>query len=124
MKRSAALQGQPSGLSATKMNAKQRELLTTLLNEYVYNVPEDMAQARQDLIKKAGNNLHFAWAGVEEKGGPHYYRVQGPDFLIEYDNTQNEANHVHSMWRDLKSDFGEDILKAHYLESHQNTVAE
>src|SRR5690606_19593708 len=90
VKRSAALQGQPSGLSASKMNAKQRELLSTLLNEYVYNVPEDMAQARQDLIKKAGNNLHFAWAGVEEKGGPHYYRVQGPDFLIEYDNTQNE----------------------------------
>lgn len=124
VKRSAALQGQPSGLSASKMNAKQRELLSALLNEYVYNVPEDMAQARQDLIKKAGNNLHFAWAGVEEKGGPHYYRVQGPDFLIEYDNTQNEANHVHSIWRDLKGDFGEDILKAHYLESHQTTAAE
>jgi hypothetical protein len=69
-------------------------------------------------LKKAGNNLYFAWAGVEERGGPHYYRVQGPDFLIEYDNTQNNANHVHSVWRDLNGDFGEDLLKGHYESTH------
>lgn len=124
VKRKAALDGQPSGLSATKMNAKQRELLTALLHEYVNNVPEDMAQARLELIKKAGNNMHFAWAGVEEKGGPHYYRIQAAGFLIEYDNTQNDANHVHSIWRDLNGDFGDDLLKAHYEASHTATAAE
>jgi len=118
VKRQAALEGQPSGLSASKMNAKQRELLANLISEYVNNVPEEIAMARQEQIKKAGNNIFFAWAGVEQKGGPHYYRVQAPSFLIEYDNTQNNANHVHSVWRDNASDFGEDLLKAHYAQSH------
>ncbi len=124
VQRKAALAGQPSGLAVTKMNAKQKELLNVLLHEYANNVPEDMAAVRHELIKKAGNSLHFAWAGVEEKGGPHYYRIQGSTFLIEYDNTQNEANHVHAMWRDLNGDFGEDVLKAHYEESHQSVKAE
>lgn len=118
VKRNAALEGQPSGLPAAKLNAKQRELLTKIIDEYVNNVPEDVADARAEVVKKAGNNLHFAWAGVEERGGPHYYRIQAPTFLIEYDNTQNGANHVHSVWRDLSGDFGEDLLKAHYAQSH------
>ena len=67
-----------------------------------------------DRMKKAGNNLYFVWAGGENKGEPHYYRVSGPDFLIEYDNTQNNANHIHSVWRDLTGDFGADLLKEHY----------
>ena len=70
-------------------------------------------------VKKAGANLFFAWAGVEEKGGPHYYRVQGPTFVIEYDNTQNNANHIHSVWRDFSGDFGLDLLKQHYQASHR-----
>ena len=74
---------------------------------------------RRSLIKQAGKNMYFAWAGVAEKGGPHYYRVQAPAFLIEYDNTQNEANHVHSVWRDLKNDFGLDLLQQHYQTSHK-----
>jgi hypothetical protein len=118
--RKAALEGQPSGLSAAKMNAKQRQALQTLLEEYSNNVPDQVAQARLEQIKKAGTNLNFAWAGVAELGGPHYYRVQAPTFLIEYDNTQNGANHVHSVWRDLTgNDWGEDLLKAHYAASHR-----
>jgi hypothetical protein len=117
--RKAALEGQPNGLSASKMNQKQRELLQTLLDEYAYNMPDQLAQAREDQIKKAGTNLYFAWAGVEERGGPHYYRIQAPTFLIEYDNTQNEANHVHSVWRDYEGDFGLDLLKQHYQTSHR-----
>jgi len=70
------------------------------------------------VIKKAGNNLNFAWAGVAEKGGPHYYRIQGPNFLVEYDNTQNGANHVHAVWREMDGDWAEDLLKAHYQASH------
>ncbi|MDX2178227.1 MAG: DUF3500 domain-containing protein [Bryobacteraceae bacterium] len=118
VKRSAALEGQPSGLHASKMTAKQREMLAALLAEYCANLPEEMEADRLAKIKKAGTNLHFAWAGVEERGGPHYYRVQAADFLVEYDNTQNGANHIHSVWRDMASDFGEDVLKAHYAQSH------
>jgi len=111
--RKAALKGQPSGLAASKMNAHQKELLQKLIDEYVNNVPASVAQTRSALVKKAGTNLFFAWAGAEEKGGPHYYRIQSPDFLIEYDNTQNNANHIHSVWREIKGDFGEDLLTEH-----------
>jgi hypothetical protein len=117
--RKAALEGQPSGLPVAKMNAKQFERLQALLEEYARNVPEQMAMEREDMIRKAGKNMFFAWTGVTEKGGPHYYRVQAPTFLIEYDNTQNGANHIHSVWRDLHNDFGGDLLKAHYQASHR-----
>jgi hypothetical protein len=116
--RKAALAGQPTGLSVTKMNAKQRQMLQAVLDEYCYNLPEQAAQHRLEVIKKAGNNLNFAWAGVAEKGGPHYYRIQGPNFLVEYDNTQNGANHIHSVWREMEGDWAEDLLKAHYQASH------
>jgi len=66
-------------------------------------------------IQKAGEEkLHFAWAGGLEPGEGHYYRIQSPDFIIEYDNTQDHANHIHSVWRDIANDFGEDLLRAHY----------
>ena len=117
--RKAALTGQPSGLQASKMTAKQREALQNLLDEYCYNMPDQIAQAREDQIKKAGANLYFAWAGVEQPGGPHYYRIQAPAFLIEFDDTQNEANHIHSVWRDYEGDFGLDLLKEHYQTSHR-----
>jgi hypothetical protein len=117
--RKAALEGQPSGLPAGKMNSKQFEMLMALLEEYASNMPEQMAQAREEQIKKAGKNLYFAWAGVAERGGPHYYRVQAPSFLVEYDNTQNDANHIHSVWRDFNGDFGLDLLKMHYETSHR-----
>ncbi|MBC7925179.1 MAG: DUF3500 domain-containing protein [Bryobacteraceae bacterium] len=112
--RKAALAGQPSGLSAEKMTARQREALHKVINHYVYNVPDSAAKARAALVAKAGNKLLFAWAGVEEKGGPHYYRIQGADFLIEYDNTQNDSNHIHSVWRELSGDWGADLLGQHY----------
>ena len=117
--RVAALKGQASGLSATQMNAKQMERLEALLDEYVHNVPDQLAAVRQDEIRKAGKNIFFAWAGGPNPRDPHYYRIQSPSFLIEYDNTQNGANHIHSVWRDLNGDFGEDILKEHYEQSHK-----
>jgi len=117
--RKAALQGQPSGLQISKMNAKQRELLQNLLDEYCYNMPDPLAQAREEQIKKAGDNVYFAWAGGMNKGDPHYYRIQAPAFLIEYDDTQNGANHIHSVWRDYNGDFGLDLLKQHYETSHR-----
>jgi hypothetical protein len=117
--RKAALTGQPNGLSAAKMTAKQRELLQNLVGEYIGNLPDAIAETRAAKLKAAGNNLYFAWAGVEERGGPHYYRVAAPAFLIEYDNTQNNANHIHSVWREFDGDFGDDLLKAHYESSHR-----
>jgi hypothetical protein len=117
--RKAALQGQPSGLEASKLNAHQKELLQTLLDEYCNNVPEQVAQAREEQIKKAGNNIYFAWAGGDQPGQPHYYRIQSPAFLVEYDDTQNGANHIHSVWRDFDGDFGLDLLKEHYQSSHR-----
>jgi hypothetical protein len=116
--RKAALDGQPSGLSASRMTPQQRGALDRLLSEYANNFPPDIAQVRLDQIRKAGLNLHFAWAGVEQKEGPHYYRIQSPSFLVEYDCTQNDANHIHSIWRDLAGDFGEDLLAAHYRAGH------
>ena len=80
---------------------------------------ETLAQVRLDQIKKAGDNLYFAWAGSEQPGGPHYYRIQSPAFLIEYDDTQNNANHIHSVWRDFNGDFGLDLLQQHYQTSHK-----
>jgi hypothetical protein len=58
--------------------------------------------------------LRFAWAGSLDVGRPHYYRIHGPTLLVEYDNTQTNANHIHTVWRDLERDFGGDVLQAHY----------
>ena len=117
--RKAALTGQPNGLHAAKMTGRQREMLARVVEEYTRNMPDDVAMAREELLKKAGNNLYFAWAGVEQRGGPHYYRIQAPDFLIEFDNTQNNANHIHSVWREFKGDWGDDLLAQHYKTSHK-----
>lgn len=117
--RKAALNGQPSGLAFSKMNAKQKEALTALVTEYADNFPPQIADFRMDQYRKNQGNLYFAWAGGLERGQPHYYRVQTPVFLIEFDDTQNNANHIHSVWRDFKGDFGVDLLAQHYQESHQ-----
>ena len=79
----------------------------------------DVATARMEKIRRAGvEKIAFAWAGESERGKKHYYRVQGPTFLIEFDNTQNDGNHVHSIWRDFKGDFGRDLLREHIKTAH------
>jgi len=116
--RKAALNGAPNGLPFSKMTAPQRELLADLVTEYASNLPEQVAAARMDQFRKTQANLFFAWSGGIEVGDPHYYRVQTPAFLIEYDDTQNDANHIHSVWRDFEGDFGVDLLAQHYRASH------
>ena len=116
--RKAALNGQPNGLPFAKMTAKQKEILTELVGEYASNFPQQIADWRMDQYHKTQANLFFAWSGGIEKGEPHYYRIQTPVFLIEYDDTQNNANHIHSVWRDFAGDFGEDLLAQHYQASH------
>ncbi len=110
----------PAGLQTSKLGQKQQEILMTLLSEYASRHAPDIAAARMDRVRAAGlGNIFFAWAGGFEKGQPHYYRIQGPSFLVEYDNIQNNANHIHTVWRDFNSDFGADLLALHYKQDHR-----
>jgi hypothetical protein len=106
---------EPAGLPASQLTREQRQVLLSLVREYVFNFRPELAREDMRKIREAGvRNLHFAWAGGDQVGQGHYYRVQGPSFILEYDNTQNDANHVHLVWRDFKNDFGADLLKEHY----------
>ena len=106
----------PRGVPASALTPEQRKLLDALIEEYASNVPPDLADKRRAQVKAAGNAIHFAWMGPAEVGAPHYYRVQAPDFVIEYDNVQNAANHSHTVWRDFDGDFGRDLLAEHHRE--------
>jgi hypothetical protein len=104
----------PPGIAATAMTPKQRELLMQLIEVYTAQMTPDIAAERQAEIKKGGpDKITFAWAGPIQPGERHYYRVQGPTFVIEFDNTQNNGNHIHSVFRDFDSDFGRDLLREH-----------
>jgi Protein of unknown function (DUF3500) len=104
----------PTGLGASAMTPKQRELLMAVIETYTSSMAPDIASERLAELRKAGlEKIAFAWAGEAERGKKHYYRIQGPTFLIEYDNTQNDGNHVHSVWRDFSGDFGRDLLREH-----------
>jgi hypothetical protein len=104
----------PEGLKASAMTPAQRELLMKVIEAYAGMMTADVAADRLARIRTAGvEQVAFAWAGPLERGQKHYYRVQGPTFLIEFDNTQNDGNHVHSIWRDFKGDFGRDLLREH-----------
>jgi len=117
--RKAVLEGQPNGLAWAKLTPKQRELVTALVEEYAGNFPAPLAEQRMDQFRKSQASLYFAWAGGVNVGDPHYYRIQTSALLIEYDNTQNNNNHIHSVWRDFAGDFGVDLLGEHYKTSHQ-----
>ena len=111
----------PEGIPASALNAAQRAQLKKLVDVYTGLMADDIAADRRSRIEKAGwDKVAFAWAGSLERGQKHYYRVQGPTFLIEYDNTQNDGNHVHSVWRDFNGDFGEDLLREHVHSTPHN----
>ena len=102
------------GVSYAALPVTQREQLLRLIEVYTSTMDADIAAQRMAKLKSAGlDQIHFAWFGETEKGKKHYYSVQGPTFLIEYDNTQNNGNHIHSVWRDFRGDFGRDILREH-----------
>jgi hypothetical protein len=110
----------PEGLKVSAMTPAQRQAFDQVIAAYAGLMAPDVAADRLAKIKAAGiENAAFAWAGPVERGQKHYYRVQGPTFLIEFDNTQNNGNHVHSIWRDFKDDFGRDLLREHVRASHQ-----
>ncbi|CAL1518984.1 DUF3500 domain-containing protein [Chitinophaga sp. MM2321] len=111
----------PSGLRFQEMSPANQQLLLGLINLYVNRFTKLFASSMLKDIQKAGlDSLWFTWAGSTEHvlGKPYYYRIQGPTIIIEYDNSQNNANHIHTVVRDLKNDFGGDLLLEHYKAAH------
>ena len=106
------------GVAYSQLNTEQQRLVLDLIREYVNRVRPEIANKDLAKIAAAGmEKITFGWAGGLETGQPHYYRIQGPTFVLEYDNTQNNANHVHSAWRDFDGDFGDDIISKHYAQT-------
>jgi hypothetical protein len=108
------------GIPYSELNEKQKAGLVELIGLYANRLRPELAQDDMRRVTAAGlDKIYFAWAGETEPGKGHYYRIHGPNVLIEYDDTQNDANHIHTVWRDLENDFGGDVLKRHYEESHK-----
>ncbi|MFI9006247.1 DUF3500 domain-containing protein [Actinosynnema sp. NPDC053489] len=102
---------EPVGVTPAQLDRASRGLLVGLVRYYLDRLTGDLADEEFDALDP--DRLHFSWEGSQKRGEGHYYRIQGPDLLIEYDNTDNEANHAHSVWRRRSGDFGEDLLAAH-----------
>ena len=110
----------PQGVPLSDLTAEQRVHALRLVETYARNMRAEQAEHELARVREAGvEKLSFAWAGPLEPARPHYYRLHGPTLLIEYDNTQNGANHIHSVWRDPRGDFGLDPLAAHYRHHHR-----
>jgi hypothetical protein len=105
----------PIGIRVSELSAHQARLLVRLIDEYLDRMAEPLAERRRAALEQTDfGQVAFAWAGALERGRPHYYRIQGPSFLIEYDNSQNGGNHIHTVWRDFDGDFGRDLIREHY----------
>jgi hypothetical protein len=112
----------PTGIHHDELTPDGQAGLEGLIRHYLGRARDDVAAADWERIETAGlAAITFAWAGPAEPGHGHYYAVRGPTFLLEYDNTQNGANHIHAVWRDLANDWGEDALAAHYRAAHEMT---
>ena len=119
--RSADPDAAPVGLAYSRMDGDSREQLINLIRLYINRSSDDLAGNGWSKVESAGfDGITFAWAGSAERWQGHYYAIKGSEFLIEYDNTQNGANHIHSVFRDYQNDFGEDLLAAHYEGSNHH----
>lgn len=107
-----------AGVSLNNLNQDQQTILLELIEEYLLAMPLELATKRMTALKtEEFNQIRFAWSGNTEMGKPHYYRIQGETFLVEFDNTQDNGNHIHTVWRDFDGDFGRDLIKEHYQTS-------
>jgi hypothetical protein len=118
--RRADLREVPAGIRADQLDEGQRAGLEMLIRHYLERAAPEVAAVDWTQVQDAGlDPVTFAWAGPDAPDQGHYYAVRGPSLLIEYDNTQDRANHIHSVWRDPANDWGEDLLRAHYATAHQ-----
>lgn len=108
---------QPEGIAVVDLGAQQRHIVQRILDEVVTTYRPEISSAYLKTIDI--DELSFAWMGSRERRGPHYYRLQGDDFVFEYDKVQNDANHIHAVWRSKSGDFGDDLLLEHYQTSHR-----
>lgn len=116
----ADLQDVPTGIRAEQLESPQRDGLEALIRHYLERATPDVAATEWRRVQDVGfDGVTFAWAGPDAPGQGHYYAVRGPSLLIEYDNTQDRANHIHAVWRDPANDWGEDLLAAHYAAAHR-----
>jgi hypothetical protein len=112
----------PVGVRYDELDGRGRVALERLVHHYLGRARPEVEAAEWDRIVSAGlAAVTFAWAGSEAPGQGHYYAVRGPGFLVEYDNTQNDANHIHAVWRDLDNDWGEDLLADHHVARHADS---
>jgi len=109
----------PRGLAWSRMDGEHRQQLARLVRHYVERNNAELSSAYWRKVEAELEATTFAWAGGEQHGQGHYYAIKAPSYLIEYDNTQNEANHIHSVLHDISGDWGEDLLASHYAESHR-----
>lgn len=114
--RAAAIQ-EDRGIAWARLNPTQQGILLSLIQEYAATQTPAVARERLDEVRRGLSEMRFSWLGGLEPGQGHYYRIQGRAFLVEYDNTQNHANHIHSVWREFHGDWGEDVLAEHYRTS-------
>ena len=108
----------PAGIHVSELRPDQAAVLSRLLEVYLGRMSGPLVERRRAALQRTDfREVTFAWAGSLQPGEAHYYRIQGPTFLVEYDNTQNDANHVHTVWRDFAGDFGRDLLREHYRDA-------
>ena len=112
----------PVGIRFEELNDNQQLIFLNLLNEYLSTMPTEQAERRMERIKNEEmDEVRFGWAGAIKSGEGHYYRIQGKTFLIEFDNSTNGVNHIHTVWRDFDGDFGRDLIKEHHEKfNHKN----
>jgi hypothetical protein len=117
---SEAKEQEVQGVTSDKLDGEQMRHLLSLIDLVASMQREEVTNdSLRRIHTTQRKKLHFAWGGSLERNGPHYFRIQGVDFIIEYANTQNDANHAHLVWRDLKNDFARDSLKKHYAHDHE-----
>jgi len=116
--RKVMIEGAPAGIKYSALTTAQKEIMDALVAEYATNFPPMIADFRMDQFRKNQGETYFAWMGGIAKGEGHYYLLRTPAFIIEYDNTQDGNNHIHSVWRDFNGDFGQDLLGGHYTIAH------